>query len=227
MGWLAAALGIVGVAGAGFANAELANEPDSGITALPEPRKDGALPVERALALRRSVRDFSHAPLSLADAAQLLWAAQGISGPRGLRTAPSAGALYPLEIYLVAGAVDGIAGGTHHYDPQRHRLRAVAKGDAREAIAAVAVEQSWVATAPAILVVSAVLDRSERKYGRRAARYVHMEAGHAAQNVYLQAAALKLGTCMVGAFHDERLKQVLGLPAEVEVLAIMPVGHPG
>lgn len=221
IGWLAVAGLILGAADASFAG-----KADEGITTLPAPRKDGDVPVERALALRRSVRKFSHEPLSLADAAQLLWAAQGISGSRGLRTAPSAGALYPLEIYLVAGAVDGITAGTHHYQPELHRLRVVARGDARAALAEAALEQSWVAKAPAILVIAAVVGRATQKYGGRARRYVHMEVGHAAQNVYLQAAALELGTCMVGAFHDEQLKRVLTLPAEVEVLGIMPVGHP-
>lgn len=220
-GWLAVASLVFGTTGAG-----LAGETGSESTALPKPRRDGEVAVERALAQRRSIRDFSRAPLSIADASQLLWAAQGVSGSGGLRTAPSAGALYPLEIYLVAGSVEGIAAGTHHYEPQRHRLSTVARGDRRAAIAEAALEQSWVAEAPAILVLTAVTDRTARKYGRRAPRYVHMEAGHAAQNVYLQAAALELGTCMVGAFHDARLKQVLELPAEAEVLAIMPVGHP-
>lgn len=220
-GWLVVA-GVL----LGGTDALCAGDVPGEITALPAPRKDGDVPVERALALRRSVRDFSQKPLSIADAAQLLWAAQGISGSQGLRTAPSAGALYPLEIYLIAGAVDGIAAGTHHYEPQRHRLRAVAKGDARAAIAKSALEQSWVAEAPALLVLAAVVDRSADKYGARAERYVHMEVGHAAQNVYLQAAALGLGTCLVGAFDDVQLQRVLRLPAEVTVLGIMPVGHP-
>lgn len=193
---------------------------------LPKPRQDGALSVERALALRRSVRDFSPAPLSLEEASQLLWAAQGVSDARGLRTAPSAGALHPLELYLVAGAVTTLPAGSYRYEPRQHRLLPIATGDLRAGIAAAALDQAWVGEAPAILVLAAVVERTARRYGDRATRYVHMEVGHAAQNVYLQAASLGLGTCMVGAFVDARLKRLLGLPAEVDPLALLPVGPP-
>ena len=195
-------------------------------TLLPPARTDGAMAVERALAVRRSVRDYVAEPVTLAQAGQILWAAQGITHDRGHRTAPSAGALYPLEIYLVAGVVEGIDAGTWHYDPRRHGLRLVAPGDARARIAAAALDQDWAADAPAILLITAVHARTARKYGVRAPRYVHMEVGHAAQNVYLQAASLGLGTCMVGAFQDERLKEVVGLPDTVKVLGVMPFGKP-
>ena len=194
--------------------------------ALPEPRREGEVSVEQALARRRSIREYASEPLPLADVSQLLWAAQGVTDPHGLRTAPSAGALYPLEVYLVAGAVSGLAPGIYHYDPRRHRLLFHAPGDPREDLAEAALAQDWVARAPAQLVLAAVPARTARKYGGRAPRYVHMEVGHAAQNVYLQAVALELGTVVVGAFHDGRLKRVLALPAEVEPLADMPVGRP-
>jgi SagB-type dehydrogenase family enzyme len=194
--------------------------------ALPEPRQEGKVSVEQALARRRSIREYASEPLPLAAVSQLLWAAQGVTDPGGLRTAPSAGALHPLEVYLVAGAVAGLEPGIYRYDPERHRLLFHAPGDPREDLAEAALAQDWVARAPAQLVLAAVPARTARKYGRRAPRYVHMEVGHAAQNVYLQAVALDLGTVVVGAFHDERLKRVLALPKEVEPLALMPLGRP-
>jgi len=193
---------------------------------LPEPSLEGNVPVERALAQRRSVRDFAPEPLPLTAASQLLWAAQGITDPTGLRTAPSAGALYPLEVYLLVGAVSGVRPGVYRYEPTRHRLVLEREGDRRGDVAKATFGQDWVAEAPAIVVVAAVYQRNARKYGERAARYVHMEVGHAAQNVYLQAGALGLGTTMVGAFHDERLARVLGLPGQVKPLGLLPVGKP-
>ena len=198
----------------------------NGDVALPEPSLEGEVAVERALALRRSVREFAPEPLSLSAVSQLLWAAQGITDPAGLRTAPSAGALYPLDVYLVVGAVTGVAPGVYRYEPRRHRLVAGAAGDPRAAVAKAALGQDWVAEAPAVVVLAAVYQRTARKYGERAARYVHMEVGHAAQNVYLQAAALGLGTTMVGAFRDEELARVLELPGQVKPLGILPVGKP-
>jgi SagB-type dehydrogenase family enzyme len=193
---------------------------------LPEPRLEGKVPVERALALRRSVREFASEPLSLSAASQLLWAAQGVTEPGGGRTAPSAGALYPLEVYLVAGAVTDLTPGVYHYEPRRHRLVLTAKGDRRAGVAEAALDQDWVAEAPAILVLAAVQQRTARKYGARAARYVHIEVGHAAQNVYLQALALGLGTTVVGAYRDDPLAGLLELPRQAKPLALLPVGVP-
>ena len=193
---------------------------------LPEPSFEGKVPVERALALRRSVREFASEPLSLSAASQLLWAAQGVTEPGGGRTAPSAGALYPLEVYLVAGAVTDLPPGGYHYEPRRHRLVLSAKGDRRAGVAEAALDQDWVAEAPAILVLAAVQQRTARKYGARAARYVHIEVGHAAQNVYLQALALGLGTTVVGAYRDDPLADLLELPRQAKPLALLPVGVP-
>lgn len=194
--------------------------------ALPEPRRDGTISVERALEQRRSLREFASDPLPLASVSQLLWAAQGITDARGLRTAPSAGALYPLELYLVAGAVSGLSPGVYRYDPRGHRLISGAKGDLRAGVAEGALDQDWMAEAPAILVLGARYERTRRKYGERATRYVQMEVGHAAQNVYLQATALGLGTTMVGAYRDEEIAGLLGLPERVEPLALLPIGKP-
>jgi SagB-type dehydrogenase family enzyme len=157
---------------------------------------------------------------------QLLWAAQGVTDADGGRTAPSAGALYPLEISLVAGAVEGLSHGIYRYRPRRHELVRSAEGDRRSVLARAALRQDWMKAAPAILVVAAVYSRTTGKYGERGRKYVHMDVGHAAQNVYLQAAALDLGTTFVGAFHDNQVKQCLELPAAEHPLGLMPVGHP-
>jgi SagB-type dehydrogenase family enzyme len=207
-------------------SAEVAIASEAGEIALPKPRLEGEVAVERALAKRRSLREFAAGPLPLEAVSQLLWAAQGITHEEGLRTAPSAGALYPLEVYLVAGAVSGVRPGVYHYDPRRHRLLLASKGDARAAVAEAALDQDWVAEAPAIIVLAGVYARTTRKYGERAERYVHMEVGHAAQNVYLQATAQGLGTTMVGAYRDAELARVLALPRDVKPLALLPVGTP-
>jgi SagB-type dehydrogenase family enzyme len=194
--------------------------------ALPPPALAGPMPVEQALQRRRSVRRFAGRPLALADVAQLLWAAQGVTDARGHRTAPSAGALYPLEVWLVAGTVDGLAAGAYPYRPAEHALARGAAGDLRAALAAATRGQPWVADAPALLVIAADVARTSPRYGDRAERYVQIEAGAAAQNVCLQCAARGLATVCVGAFDEARLREPLGLPAERMVLALMPVGHP-
>lgn len=196
------------------------------VVALPGISVPGAMSVESALNARRSVRSFTRAPLTLAEVAQLLWAAQGVTHSEGFRTAPSAGALYPLEVYLVAGEVRGLAPGIYKYHPLEHRLSFVQVGDARARLAVAALGQAWVADAPAVVVIAAVYRRTSAKYGERAARYVPMEAGHAAQNVYLQATALGLGTTVVGAFHDEQVRAVVQLAPKEQPLALMPLGTP-
>lgn len=191
---------------------------------LPPPRRDGALSVEEALRRRRSVRSYAEGPLTLAEVGQLLWAAQGVTGPDGKRTAPSAGALYPLEVFLVAGRVEELETGVYRYRPAGHELLRCAEGDRRRDLAG-ATRQGWIGTGPAILIVAAVYERTEVKYGARAERYVPIEAGAAGENVYLQATALGLGTVMVGAFDDRVVREVLTLRAEEEPLLLMPVGR--
>lgn len=198
---------------------------DQGIE-LPQPAVDGDVSLETAISKRRSVRDFSRQALPLADVAQLLWAAQGVTSGDGGRAAPSAGALYPLELYLVAGKVDSLPAGLYRYEPRGHRLQHVADGDLRKALAKAALDQAWIRSAPAVLVIAGVYERSAKKYGQRARRYTHIETGHAAQNVYLQAEALGLGTVIVGAFEEAAVRQVLGLPADHAPLALLPVGYP-
>jgi SagB-type dehydrogenase family enzyme len=193
---------------------------------LPKPVTAGSASVEEILRKRRSVREFQPSSLPLASVGQLLWAAQGVTSPGGERAAPSAGALYPLEILLVAGSVDGLAPGVYRYRSQDHGLRSYLGGDRRRELAAAALEQSAVEDAPAALAIAAVYARTARKYGTRAERYVHVEVGHAAQNVYLQAQALGLGTVIIGAFDDDAVARVLELDPAEAPLALLPVGVP-
>ncbi len=196
------------------------------ISPLPAPVRDGHLPVETALAQRRSIREYRDEPLPLAAVAQLMWAAQGLSHPEGFRTAPSAGALYPLEVIAVVGRVDGLTPGVYRYRPASHSLVLVGEGDQRRAVAAAALGQDWMEQAPLIVVLSACYERTTRKYGARGIRYAHLEAGHAAQNLCLQAVALRLGTAVVGAFDDAVLQVRLGLAEDEQPLSLIPVGRP-
>lgn len=193
---------------------------------LPPPRLQGGMSVEQALQQRRSVRRFAATALPLQQVAQLLWAAQGITHASGLRTAPSAGALQPLEVYLLAMRVQGLAPGLYHYAPASHALKLLQGGEADAALAAAVPGQGWLREAPAVLLLAADVARTAQKYGARAPRYVHIEAGSAAQNVYLQATAIGLGTVLVGAFDDKALQGGLGLPAAQAPLVLMPVGLP-
>ncbi len=199
--------------------------PDGAVT-LPEPRLEGDISVEEALRERRSVRVYAEVPLTLADVGQVLWAAQGVTDDRGYRTAPSAGALYPLEVYVVAGNIMDLEPGVYHYRPGEHLLVRVGGGDRRAALRAAAVNQTSVGDAPATVVIAAVQNRTTEKYGERGMRYVAMEAGHAAENVYLQAEAIDLGTVVIGAFDDGEVREVLALPEETTPLCLMPVGRP-
>lgn len=192
---------------------------------LPQPRRDSGMSVERAIRLRRSVRDYLDEALTLAEVGQLLWAAQGVTTPGGLRTAPSAGALYPLELHLVAGNITGLAAGAYRYLPREHALKPLLKGERRAQLCAAALGQGAVRRAPAALVFTAIFARTTGKYGERGVRYVYMDHGHAAENVYLQAASLHLGTVLIGAFDDAEVKRALSLPPEEKPLSIMPVGR--
>ena len=200
--------------------------PPDGAVVLPAPRPESSTSVEEALRERRSVRAYAEVPLMLADVGQVLWAAQGVTDERGYRTAPSAGALYPLEVYVVAGNVADFEPGIYHYRPGEHLLVRVGDGDRRADLRAAAADQAPVGEAPATLVIAAVPERTTRKYGDRGIRYVAMEAGHAAENVYLQAEALDLSTVAIGAFDDDRVREVLMLPENMTPLYLMPVGRP-
>jgi SagB-type dehydrogenase family enzyme len=188
---------------------------------LPPAATTGSTSLEEVLAKRRSVRRFESTPLTQQQIGQLCWAAQGVTDPkRGLRTAPSAGALYPLELYVAT------AEGVDRYVPATHSLERHLDGDVRSALQGASLGQPWVGQAPAVFVISAAVHRLERKYGERSARYAHLEAGHAGQNLLLQAVALDLGAVPVGAYNDEQVAQALQLPAEQTPLYLIPVGQP-
>jgi len=190
--------------------------------ALPPPSTDGEMSLEQTLAKRRSIRQFARQDLTLEQIGQLAWAAQGITNPdTGFRTAPSAGATYPLELYLLTK--DGV----FRYMPKGHKLARVSAVDKRAALARAALGQGSVSGAPLDFVITGVYARTSAKYGERSERYVVLEAGHAAQNIHLQAVALGLGSVPVGAYTDEAVSKVLDLPADEIPLYIIPVGHPG
>lgn len=189
--------------------------------ALPPPDELGGMPLWLALGRRRSGREFGRPSLAWAQIGQLLWAAQGVSDPiGGLRTAPSAGALYPLEIDAV------LASGIYRYLPSSHALRQRSAPDVRPALARAAAGQSWLSDAACVFAVSGVASRTQAKYGDRAARYVHMEAGHAAQNLLLAAVSLGLDAVPVGAFDDAMLARALQLGSGEALLYLLPVGLP-
>jgi len=198
--------------------------PEKRTIRLPEPRKESSFSLEKALQERRSVRVYTKESLSLADLSQLLWAAQGITAAGGLRTAPSAGALYPLEIYVVAGAVVSLPAGVYQYEPGGHKLVWKKAGDLRQDLYQQALRQEWVRKAPVCLVIAGVYERTTVKYGERGKRYVHMEVGHACENIYLQAKALGLGTVTIGAFQDKAVQQLLGMRWDERPFSLMPVG---
>jgi SagB-type dehydrogenase family enzyme len=192
---------------------------------LPTPVQRGNDSLEQLIQQRRSVREFRQETITTTELGQLLWAAQGITHSQGYRTAPSAGALYPLELYVIARNVDGLSPGIYHYRPDKHRLLLANTGEYLNRLAKAALGQSWVKDAAAVVVFAAVFKRTARKYGERGVRYVHIEVGHAGQNLFLQAEALGLGTVVVGAFDDDEVVEVLNLPSGVEPLILMPVGR--
>jgi len=191
---------------------------------LPKPLLTGTVSVEEALAKRRSIRTYSSDPLKIEEAGQLLWAAQGISGAGGKRTAPSAGAQYPLELYLVAGAVSGVKPGIYRYLPENHSLEPVAAGDLRAQLAANAGMQGFIKDAPAMVIFCANYGKAGR-YAERGRAFVDFEVGHAAENLALEAVALGLGSVMIGAYDVTALGKSLNIPASLTAVYVVPVGH--
>lgn len=192
---------------------------------LPPPSVSGKVSAEEVIHKRRSVREFSDAPLTLAEAGQLLWAAQGVTDElRPFRSAPSAGAIYPLRTYLAAEMVKGLPRGIYRYSPLKHsliRVKAAGRAPLLEGVSS----QGFVISAPCAVILSADYAAIRQRYRERAERYTHMEAGHAAQNLHLQAEALGLGSVAVGAFSDAALKKAAGMPAEEAPLYVLPAGH--
>lgn len=199
---------------------------------LPSPSLKGSVSIEETLNSRRSRRSFVNEGVTIENLSQILWAAYGVTRPvatpalrGGLRTAPSAGARYPLEIYAIIGNIPNIEPGVYKYDPQNHKLLLVFPGDIRKELTAAALNQKMVSEAPFSVFYSAIYSRITDRYGERGReRYVCMDLGHSAQNVYLQAEALSLGTCAIGAFNDDLVRTLLQLPDNETPLYIMPIG---
>ncbi|MBU2559629.1 SagB/ThcOx family dehydrogenase [archaeon] len=187
---------------------------------LPKPKYTGTVSLEDAIIQRRSIRRFSDEIVSIEDLSQILWAAQGLTKGRQ-RTAPSAGGLYPIELFVATH--DGV----FRYVPDGHRIEEIIKKEVRAKLSAAALNQGFIKDAPVVLVITAVFERVTSKYGERGERYVHQESGHVAQNVCLACAALGLGTLVVGAFHDLEVQKVLGISERFEPLYIMPIGRKG
>jgi len=192
---------------------------------LPIPDFESDVSIEQALRRRRSISDYKNEPLNLPEVSQLLWAAQGISDEKEKkRTAPSAGALYPIELYFIAGNVTNLKSGIYKYQPNQHVLIKISEKDVRSELKKAALNQDPVENGAGILVFSAVYEQTTRKYGNRGVRYALLEAGHAAQNVYLQAVSLDLGTVVIGAFDDNKIKEIVNLKDNERPLYLMPVG---
>ncbi len=186
---------------------------------LPKPKPQGSISVEQAIGDRESVRSFTKQPLSLEQIGRLLWAGQGLRDALGKRTVPSAGALYPLELYLV------IEEGVYYYVPEGHRMEPHVEGDMRSSLSSAALGQECIAQAPATFLLTAVFSRMETKYGKeRSHQYIYLEAGHAAQNILLLATALGLHGVPVGAFYEEQVTKILQLQRDHYPLYLIPLG---
>jgi len=192
---------------------------------LPGPHLRGDTSIEEALQKRRSVRDYSSSPMELQELSQLLWAAQGVTRDNFFRTAPSAGALYPVEIYIAAGSVKSLKPGVYSYLPGSHSLQNVSGNDVRAELCRASLGQGSVKQGSVVFIISVVYERVTGKYDDRGIRYAHIEAGSVAQNVYLQAVSLNLGTVLIGAFHDERVREVVGMKRNEVPLCVMPLGN--
>ena len=195
---------------------------------LPPPLLKGKVSLEEAITKRRSVRRYRPESLALFQLSQILWSAQGVTGGGRLRAAPSAGATYPLEIFVVIGkqAIEELETGIYHYEVDSHSLSLHKPGDFRIDLARAALDEGFIAAAPVDIVICALHTRTSYRYGRRGERYVHMEVGHVGQNIHLQAVALGLATVEVGAFDDEDVRKVLEVEEQIKPLYIMPLGKP-
>ncbi len=189
---------------------------------LPGPILEGAFSIEECLASRRSVRSYSDRALTLDEVSQILWAGQGITSDWGGRTNPSAGALYPLVLYLVVENAEGIEPGSWKYDPESHSISLVKEGNLLGQLAEAALRQGCVSEAPVALVITAIPAITEARYADRSMRYIDQEVGCVCQSVYLQCESLGLGTVAIGAFYDDTVSDVVGTEAESRL--IMPIG---
>ena len=193
---------------------------------LPEPISTGGKPLWEVISERRSVRRFSNEPLSMEDLSQLLWACQGVTGTRGeyeFRASPSAGALYPVETYLVANDVEQLDPGVYHYSVLEHGLDQLRAGDFREQVAGAALDQPMAARAPVVFIWTGIFPRTKWKYRQRAYRYVYLDAGHLVENLALAAVALDLGSCQIGALYDDEVNAIVGVDGVDESAIYMTV----
>jgi len=205
------------------------------IIKLPSPQLRGKVSLEETILRRRAVRRYRRDPLNLSQLSQILWSAQGITGTREFRAAPSAGATYPLEIFVFVGkqgviaseakqAPEELQAGIYHYEADSHSLSLHKPADLRPDLARATLDQEFIIEAPVDIVICALYHRTSYRYGRRGERYVHIEVGHVGENIHLQAVALGLATVEVGAFHDEEVRKVLGVEEQIKPLYIMPLG---
>jgi SagB-type dehydrogenase family enzyme len=204
--------------------------PQSPKIKLEPPKKEGGMPLWEAISHRRSIRNFSRKSVNKDALSQLLWASQGITHEAigfEFRAAPSAGALYPVETYVVVHNVEGVDSGIYHYALRSHELERLKLGDFREAASSAALDQDMAYSAAAVFIWTAIFARSKWKYSERAYRYVYLDAGHIAQNLALAAVSLGLGTCQIGALYDDEVNSLIDVDGEEEsVLYMTAVGHP-
>ena len=209
------------------------------IIKLPSPQLKGKVSLEETILRRRAVRGYRRDPLGLSQLSQILWSAQGITGTREFRASPSAGATYPLEIFVLVGkqgvldsevpmqsgqAPEALQAGIYHYEVDSHSLSLHKPGDSRPDLARATLAQEFIIDAPVDIVICALYHRTSYRYGRRGERYVHIEVGHVGENIHLQAVALGLATVEIGAFNDEEVRKVLGVEEQIKPLYIMPLG---
>jgi len=205
-------------------SSEITSPVSSDTIKLPDPEITGTTSLEEALFTRRSIRDYANTPLSIKEVGQLLWAAQGNTASWGGRTAPSAGGLYPLEVYVAVRSVNTLPPGVYKYRPDGHELLKIKEGDISNELYEAVLSQEWVKDGAIVIVIAAVYDRTTQKYGDRGIRYVDIEVGHAGQNICLQAVALDLGAVPIGAFYDDQVKNVIGMTDTETPLYVIPVG---
>ncbi|MCX7957694.1 MAG: SagB/ThcOx family dehydrogenase [Deltaproteobacteria bacterium] len=191
---------------------------------LPQYKTTGKISVEETLKKRRSVRKFTDASISIEEISQLLWAAYGFTASDGRKTTPSAGATYPLEIYIAVRKADKLKPGLYRYLPESHSLKFIKEGDILSQVSETTYQPEMCKSAPVHIIITAVIERTTSVYGQRGIRYIHMEAGHSAQNISLQGVALNIGSVLVGAFEDEKLSRVLEAGKDEIPLYIIPVG---
>ena len=218
------AVAVIALSVGSFARAQPAPAAPATV-AFPAAKIDGSVSVEKALKLRRSVRTLSANPITLEQLGQLCWATQGVTDEKGHRAAPSALATYPLELRVMVGNVTGVAPGIYKYRPDKHDLSLLVPGDKRAEFVEKAIGQGWISKAPAILILTGVLERIAPKAKERAAQFMATEAGLAAQGFFLEETALGLGSTFVGGFKPDVSRTFLALPQGEETLAVLPVGH--